>query len=138
MMNPRVLSDVEWLSVLILASVWRFLRVRALVVSILEKHTTLTPLAKICLGRDLFIPSWVIDGFVRLVQATTITDLEALQIDKDDETTSYKLFRIRELRIAGTLSSAKAKVEEIFKEELDRLRSEEVRLSNKMAKIMGK
>ena len=111
---------------------------RASVVSILEKHTTLTPLAKICLGRDLFIPSWVIDGFVRLVLATTITDLEALEIDKDDETTSYKLFRIRELRIAGTLSSAKAKVEEIFKEELDRLRSKEERLSNKMAKIMGK
>ena len=111
---------------------------RALAVSILEKHTTLTPIAKTCLGRDHSIPSWVIDGFVGLVQATTITDLETLQIDKYDETTSYKLFRIRELRIAGTLSSVRAKVEEIFKEELDRLRSKEERLSNKMAKIMGK
>jgi hypothetical protein len=60
-----------------------------------------------------------------LVQATTITDDDALQIDIGAETTAYKLFRIRELRIAGKLSSAKKKMEEIFKEELDCLRTTE-------------
>ena len=96
---------------------------------LLEQHLVvpLTSLEKICLGRDLSIPSWVIDGFVGLVQAKTITDIEALEIDSlaGAETTAYKLFRIRELRIAGELSSAKTKVEEIFKEELDILRSRE-------------
>ena len=105
---------------------------RGLAVSILELGT-LTSLEKICLGRDQSIPSWVIDGFVGLVEATTITNLEALEINKYDEITAYKVFRIRELRIAGKLLSGKAKVEEIFKEELDRLRSKE-----KTFKPMGK
>jgi hypothetical protein len=118
------LSKEEWTSVLTLASKWRFLRVRAAAKSVLEHlQVPLTSLEKICLGRDLSIPSWVIDGFVGLVQAKTITDIEALEIDSGAETTAYKLFRIRELRIAGELSSAKTMVEEIFKEELDHLRS---------------
>ena len=90
----------------------------------------LTSLEKILLGRKYSIPSWVIDGFVGLIEATTITDFQALQVDKSDETTSYKLFRIRELRIAGNLLSARRKVEEIFKVELDRLRSHEKLYSN--------
>ena len=101
---------------------------RMVVKGALERRKTrspLTSLEKICLGRDLSIPSWVIDGFVGLVQATTITDNEALQIDSGAETTAYKLFRIRELRIAGELSCVETKVEEIFKEELDRLRTTE-------------
>ena len=124
-MKLPTLSKGEWISVLTLTSYWMFIRVRELAVFSLEKLGTLTFLEKICLGRDLFIPSWVIDGFVGLVKASTITDIEALKIDSYAETTSYKLFRIRELRIAGKLSSTKSKVEEIFKEELDRLRSEE-------------
>jgi hypothetical protein len=96
-----------------------------------------TPPMKICLGRNLCIPSWVIDGFVELVQATTITDEEALKIDSGVETTAYKLFRIRELIFTGKLScSARTKVEEIFKEELDRLRSSEKMLSNTNEKLV--
>jgi hypothetical protein len=93
---------------------------------------TLTSLENIRLGRDLSIPSWVIDGFVGLVKAVSITDNEALQIDLGAhwQTTAYNLFRIRELRIAGGLLCAKTKVEEVFKEELDRLRSTEKTLSN--------
>ena len=121
-----------------MASKWRFLRVRELAVFALEKMATLTSLRKICLGMDYFIPSWVIDGFVGLVEATTITNFEAHIIDRYAKYTACKLFRIRELRIAGKLSSAKAKVEETFKEELDRLRSKEKMFSNKAAKIMGK
>jgi len=147
-MNPSTitvsLSKEEWISVLTLASKWRFVHVRIMAVSMLElRHINLTSIEKICLGRDHSIPSWVIDGFVELVEATTITDFEALRIDchwyscyggdsvselevkTSTYNTAYKLFRIRELRIAGELSSAKAKVEEIFKEELDRLRSKE-------------
>ena len=118
------LSKKEWTSILTLGSRWRFLRLRKAAIFALERFTILpvTSLNKICLGRDLSTPSWVIDGFVGLVEATTITDEEALQIDSGAETTAYKLFRIRELRIAGNLTCARIKVEEIFKEELDRLR----------------
>jgi hypothetical protein len=125
------LSRNGWISVLILASKWRFLHVRArAIVSLKYLRVPLKPSEKIQLGRDQSIPSWVIDGFVELVQATTITDEEALKIDSGAETTAYKLFRIRELRlgIAGELlchGSVKTKVKEIFKEELDRLRSTE-------------
>jgi hypothetical protein len=128
------LTKEEWISVLTLASRWRFLRVREIVRVVLVHLNTLTSVEKICLGRDLLISSWVVDGFVELVQATTITDEEALQIDIGGaETTAYKLFRIRELRIAGELSSAKTKVEEIFKEELDYLRTTEKTFINSNA-----
>jgi hypothetical protein len=123
------LSKEDWISVHTLATRWKFLGVRKMARSVLERYCV-TSLEKICLGRDLSIPSWVIDGFVKLVQATTITDKQALQIDSGAETTAYKLFRIRELRIAGELSCAKTKVEEIFKEELDRLRATEKTFSN--------
>ena len=82
------------------------------------------------------LASWVIDGFVELVQAATITNEEALIIDIGASYTAYKLFRIRELRIAEELPSAKAKVEEIFKEELDHLRSKEKVFKEKHAKII--
>jgi hypothetical protein len=130
--SPRLsLTREEWISALILASKWRFLHVRVRAIVVLERSLDSEPSEKIQLGRDLSISSWVIDGFVGLVEATTITDEEALKIDSGAETTAYKLFRIRELRIAGELScsaaaeSVKTKVEEIFKEELDRLRSRE-------------
>jgi hypothetical protein len=117
-----VLSKEEWISVITLASRWKFACVKEIARGALEHFYTLTSLEKICLGRDLFIPSWVTDGYIGLVQATTITDKEALKIDSGAETTAYKLFRIRELRIPGGLC-ARTKVEEVFKEELDRLRS---------------
>jgi len=120
----------EWISVITLASEWKFLRVREMARVELERLRSLTSLEKICLGRDLSIPSWVTSGFIGLVQATTITDDEAIKIDSAIMTTTYKLFRIRELRIAGSLGSVKSKVEEIFKEELDRLCSEETRFYN--------
>ena len=133
------LSKEEWISVLHLASGWGFLRVKATARIVLEHFDSLTSLEKIQLGRDLSIPSWVIDGFVGFVQAETITDEEALEIDSGAEaTTSYKLFRIRELRIKVELIglkeketfSVKEKVQEIFKEELDRLRSAETMFSD--------
>ena len=122
MLTLPSLSKEEWLSILTLASRWKFLRLRKAAIFALDHLTTLTSLSKILFGRDLSIPNWVIDGFVGLVHATTITDEEAHQIDSGAENTVYKLFRIRELRIAGKLTCAKTKVEEIFKEELDRLR----------------
>ena len=124
------LSKEEWTSILTLASRWRFLRLRKAAIFALERLTTLTSLNKICLGRDLSIPTWVINGLVGLVQATTITDEEVLQIDLGAENTAYKLFRIRELRFTGELSSARVKVEEIFKEELSRLRAKEKMFNN--------
>ena len=101
------------------------MRARAIVVLTCFPAVPLTSLEKIILGRELFITSWVIDGFIKLVRATTITDEEALLIDNGAATTAYKLFRIREQRIVGELPSAMIKVEEIFKEELDHLRSKE-------------
>ena len=128
------LSKKEWTSVLTLATKWKFRRVRKMAILALEcsiqGSRCLTSLEKICIGRILFIPSWVIDGFVGLVQAKTITDEEALNIDNDKwsrtTVTACKLFRIRELRITGNLSCARKKVEEIFENELAYLRSKEI------------
>jgi hypothetical protein len=105
-----------------LASRWRLLLVRKMAIKALELKDSLTPVEKICLGRDLSIHSWVVDGFVGLVEATTITDEEAIQIDSGAETTAYKLFRILEIR---PYSVRRTKVEEVFKEELDRHRAME-------------
>lgn len=94
----------------------------------LERLGSLTSLEKVCLGRDIYIPAWVISGFIGFITATTITDDEALKIDSAIMTTAYKLFRIRELRITDRIistSDVKTEVEEIFREELNRLRSEE-------------
>jgi len=121
----------EWISVITLASEWKFLRVREMARVELERLGSLTSLEKICIGRHLSIPSWVTSGFIGLIQATTITDDEAIKIDSAIKSTAYKLFRIRELRIAGSLGSVKSKVEEIFKEELDRLCSEETKFYNR-------
>jgi hypothetical protein len=123
-----------------LASGWRFLRVREMAKSVLERSDCLTSIGKISLGRKLFIPSWVIDGYVELVHATTITNEEALDIDSGAETTAYELFRIRELIFTGklTFSTWRAKVEEIFKEELNRLRSTEKTFSNTNEKLAKK
>jgi hypothetical protein len=139
------LSEEEWISVLTLATRWRFLRVREIARVVLVHLDTLTSVEKICLGRDLSISSWVVDGFVELVQAKTIADEDALQIDNGAETTAYKLFRIRELRIvaglrkkeeekvAGKTCSTRRKVEKIFKKELDRLRTKEKTLTDSNA-----
>jgi len=129
--NLSLLKE-EWISVITLASEWKFLRVREMARVELERLGSLTSLEKICLGRDLSIPSWVTSGFIGLVEADTITDDEAITIDSAIMTTAYKLFRIRELRIAGSLLPfrVKSKVEEIFEEELDRLCSEETRFYN--------
>ena len=137
-MKMPPLSKEEWISVLILASNWMFVRVRELAVFALEKMATVTSFTKICLGMDHSIPSWVIDGFVGLVEATTITNFEAYRIDRYARYAAYRLFRIRELRITGKISSSRVVVEEIFKEDLNRLRSKEKMFSNKAAKIMGK
>jgi hypothetical protein len=136
-MKLPFLSVVEWVSVLTLASRWRFLRVREVAKSVLERCSpSLTSFGKIRLGRKLSIPSWVIDGYVELVKATTITDKDALEIDSGVETTAYKLFRIRELRFTGKLTcSTRTKVKEVFKEELDRLRSKEKMFNNTNEKL---
>ena len=138
---PSLLKE-EWISALQLASAWKFFSVKAMAENVLERPGSLSPLEKILIGRELFKPTWVINGFVGLVQATTITDEEALKIDLGAATTAYKLFRIRELRIAGNLSSAKTKMEEILKEELVRLRTQEEMLGNtdekSATKIMGR
>ena len=58
-------------SVLTLAYSWRFFRVIAMAKVVLECLDSLTSLEKIRLGRDVPIPSWAINGFVGLVQATS-------------------------------------------------------------------
>ncbi|KAF8911640.1 hypothetical protein CPB84DRAFT_1958021 [Gymnopilus junonius] len=125
------LSKEEWLSVLTLSSEWRFLRLRDTAKGELERLSSLTSVEQICLGRQVRICHWVIQGFTDLVRRdATISDDEAIAIDCDVVTTSYKLFRLRELRIAGRLLSPMAAVEDTFKEELERIRSEEANFDN--------
>jgi hypothetical protein len=78
--------------------------VRVMATIRLEHLGTLTSVEKICLGRDLSIPSWVKDGFVGLIKAETIS-YKALQIDLGASTTAYKVFRIRGLIISNFFSN---------------------------------
>ena len=113
MLRLSILSKEEWSSILTLASRWRFLLMRRAAIFTLECLSTLTSLNKIYLGRDLSIPSWVVNRFVGLVEATLITDEEVLQINSDSsaETTAFKLFRIWELRFTTvTLSTTETQI----------------------------
>ncbi|KDR75509.1 hypothetical protein GALMADRAFT_268084 [Galerina marginata CBS 339.88] len=120
------MSKDEWISVLTLSSEWRFLRLRGMAISELERLESLTSIEKICLGRDLHISSWVVAGYVELVKrGDPITDEEAIDIDTGYITTVYKLFRIRELWLAKRISSATSTVDTIFKDQLDHIFEEE-------------
>ena len=97
----------------------------------LESLTDFTSLDRIMLGRRVRIARWVVEGFADLVRREeTISDDEAIDIDCDVVTTCYKLFRLRELKIAGRLGSVTSHVEETFREELERIRSDEKNFNN--------
>ena len=97
----------------------------------LESLPDLTSLDRITLGRKVRIAPWVIEGFANMVRREeTISDDEAIDIDCDVVTTCYKLFRLRELRITGRLASSTSGVENTFREELDRIRSDEKTFDN--------
>ncbi|KDR75510.1 hypothetical protein GALMADRAFT_247952 [Galerina marginata CBS 339.88] len=119
------MSKDEWISVLTLSSEWRFLRLRNMAISELQR--SLTSVEKICLGRERHISSWVIEGFGELVhRKDPLTDDEAIDLDANYVTTAYKLFRIRELRISGTrVFSVLKLIQETFKDTLESIMEEE-------------
>ena len=123
------------------------------------KHSGRTPIEKITLGRDLKISKWIIEGYQELCnidETNSITNEQAVNIGWES---AFKLHQIREERLrhrsiqptfaasspasSNSLTSSTPvftfslrkvddvkSVEEIFKEELSKIRSEELEYSN--------
>lgn len=126
------LSKLEWISVLKLSTVWRFLNLRKLSRAKLETiELKLTSTEKIVLGRKVHISSWVIKGYEELVLGDeTIQDEDAVEIGLLD---TLWLFRIRERLVRGQVSrlwsdagkpwSITMTLEETFQGELNEIRA---------------
>ncbi|KAF9552798.1 hypothetical protein CPC08DRAFT_601941, partial [Agrocybe pediades] len=73
------LSESEWISVLELSTMWYFLRYRKMAISHL--NGLLTPIEKVCLGREYKVTFWVEQGYHSLVKRKeTISNDEALEL----------------------------------------------------------
>ena len=120
-----MLSKSEWVSILRLSTKWRFLDLRKLAKSELEAGEELTSVEKIILGREFYHVSWIEEGYKELVQKTdTITDDEAISIELP---TAINLFRIREIMLRISLTSAFRFLENVFAEELSMIGEEEIK-----------
>ncbi|KIM35315.1 hypothetical protein M413DRAFT_41523, partial [Hebeloma cylindrosporum] len=110
------LSKTEWVSILKLSTKWRFLDLRELAKSELEAGKELSSVEKIVLGREIYDSSWILAGYRELVQKSdTMTDDEAIAIGL---LLAIKLFRIREIMLRRSLTSALGAIEDVFAEEL--------------------
>ena len=119
-----LLSKAEWVSILKLSTKWRFLHLRRLAKSELDVGKELTSVEKIILGREFYDSSWILAGYKELVQKSdTITDDEAVTIELP---TAINLFRIREIMLRNSLTSALDAVEDVFTVELGMIRSKEM------------
>jgi len=120
------LSKLEWISVLKLSTVWRFLNLRKLSREKLETtaELRLTSTEKIILGRKVHISSWVIEGYEELVLGDeTIEDEDAVEIGLLD---TLWLFRIRERLLRGRVPPpwpVAMTLEETFQGELNDIRA---------------
>ena len=121
------LSKLEWISVLKLSTVWRFLNLRKISRAALETiELRLTSTEKIVLGRKVHISSWVKEGYEELVLGDgTIKDEDAVEIGLLD---TLWLFRVRERQLGGQISrswSVGMALEEAFQGELIDIRAME-------------
>jgi len=124
------LSKAEWVSVLRLSTRWYFRKYRSLSLGKLESGNELSSTDKILLGREMFIHSWIFDGYTELVlRQETIHKEEALAIGFP---TTFSIFRIRESRILGIFDQSQANeaIREDFENELDVIMIEETGLNN--------
>jgi len=147
------LTREEWIATLKLATKWQFLNARKIALQALQK-TKGPATEKITLGRELKISKWVLEGYKDLANiddTTTITDGVASTIGWE---TTVKLLQIREERLRKrnntglntpstgspsapttpifnfSLCVVEKSVEDAFKEELLKMRSEELQYSN--------
>ena len=124
------LSKAEWVSVLRLSTRWYFRKYRLLSLGKLESGNELSSTDKILLGREMFIHSWIFDGYTELVlRQETIDKEEALAIGFP---TTFSIFRIRESRILGIFDQSQADeaIREDFENELDVIMIEETGFNN--------
>ncbi|RXW23174.1 hypothetical protein EST38_g2707 [Candolleomyces aberdarensis] len=86
------LSKLEWFSILTLSTVWHFDHFRALAIHHLGQVLT-DPIELIRVGRDNFVPEWVLRGYEALIMKD-----EAIEEDESDmigDRASVKLYIIR-------------------------------------------
>ncbi|KAJ2924524.1 hypothetical protein H1R20_g12566, partial [Candolleomyces eurysporus] len=86
------LSKIEWLSILALSTTWHFDHFRALAIHHLGQELT-DPIELVRVGRDSFVPEWVLRGYEALVMKD-----EAIEEDQSDmigDRASVKLYIIR-------------------------------------------
>jgi len=109
---------------------------RKLAKSELETGKELSSVEKVVLGRKFYNSSWISAGYKELVQKSdTITDDEAISIELS---TAINLFRIREIMLRQTLTSALRAVEDVFSEELSTIHDQEIRYSTEQEKALVK
>ncbi|KAF8880233.1 hypothetical protein CPB84DRAFT_1851915 [Gymnopilus junonius] len=116
------LSKEEWVSVLKLSTKYKFLRLREMAKKELDRMPLVEPwsMQKVCLGWQLYVPSWVTEGLVELVRRhEIITEEEALQIDLQIPRAACKLYRIRELEARVKKVSGREAYEERVTESFD-------------------
>ena len=90
----------------------------------LEASGELTSVEKIVHGREFYYASWISEGYKELVQKSdTITDDEAISIGL---LVAINLFRLREIRLHKSLSSALSAVKDAFALELGVIHSKEM------------
>ncbi|KAF8161462.1 hypothetical protein B0H34DRAFT_380786 [Crassisporium funariophilum] len=116
-------SQSEWLSILKLSTMWRFLALREQAIKELNTLRSLTPFDKITLGRRYRHLTWMMEGFKEVIdRSQPITDDEA---DLVGFPTAVRLFRIRENITRRVNGSGYADIGTEFEQELEDIRAEE-------------
>ncbi|KAF9555045.1 hypothetical protein CPC08DRAFT_643458 [Agrocybe pediades] len=122
------LTNPKWISVLKLSTLWFLTKFRALAISEIERINELTSIQKVQMGRAYKISKWVVEGFTEFVmREARISAEEAVDLALGSVTTTYKLSRIREKRIARALTRVVVmkEFEEEFCGELQDIRTHE-------------
>jgi hypothetical protein len=87
----------EWVSILKLSTQWHFNKLRKEVIAALDEHKKLSTIERIKLAEEHYISSWLIQGYLTLVERTSeITEAEGEQIGWR---AAIKLCGMRERRI---------------------------------------
>ncbi|KAJ7287070.1 hypothetical protein C8J57DRAFT_1652734 [Mycena rebaudengoi] len=104
---PKIpdIPNAEWISVLKLATLWRFLEIRDLAIEQLENYTeALASLDRIVLGKKHAVSAWVRSGYTDLVRRQkSITEEEARYIGWE---LALRIYQAREEAVGGRLGNA--------------------------------
>ncbi|KAF5355559.1 hypothetical protein D9758_006324 [Tetrapyrgos nigripes] len=104
--QPGNKTEDEWKSILRLATLWRFLRLRSKAIEVLTNEQKMDAVERILLGRELSVSEWIQSGYKDLImQEKPLTEE---QVEKIGLSPAVRIFRAREtgkLRILNSRST---------------------------------